>query len=72
MKSLEWIRPDSTAIERFAYDASAFALYVEFVPEGCYRYDGVPAEYFRALRLAKSAGTFVNKLIKGRFAYEKL
>lgn len=58
----------SSALERVAYNPAAGELSVWFTGGRRYIYAGVPAELYRALCAAESAGAFVNARIKGRFA----
>jgi hypothetical protein len=58
---------NSSMIDRVAFDDDAEVLSVSFRQTGKYLYYDVPGAIFEALCKAKSAGTFFNEQIKGRF-----
>jgi hypothetical protein len=55
---------ESSAVAKIGYDAEAEEAYVEYVGDGLYVYEGVPADVFEELANADSKGTFVNAVIK--------
>ena len=59
----------STVIRRFAYDAPARALDVEFVSGRRYRYRDVPAEVAGEFAAAFSKGRYFNARIRDRFGH---
>ncbi|RDE07496.1 KTSC domain-containing protein [Sphingomonas aracearum] len=59
-------------IERIVFDEEAETLRIRFRRSGEYLYSGVPRAIYEALSRAKSAGTFFNEAIKGRFACQPL
>ena len=60
-------RLDSSLIERIVFDDEAETLRIRFRRSGEYLYSGVPRAIYDALGKAKSAGTFFNEAIRGRF-----
>jgi lysyl-tRNA synthetase class 2 len=67
-----WHIMPSSAIRRFAYDASRRVLDVEFVSGRRYRYSAVPPAVAEAFREAASKGRFFNARIRDRFAFAEL
>lgn len=62
----------SAAITAVAYDAQSRALEVEYVSGRAYRYLDVPEDVFARLLEAGSKGSFVNKMIRDRYAYTQV
>jgi hypothetical protein len=62
----------STVIATSEYDASTRTLVIRYVSGMVYRYKDVPAEVYAEMKAAFSKGQFLNKFIKGRYAYEKV
>jgi lysyl-tRNA synthetase class 2 len=62
----------STVIRRFAYDAPAHALDVEFVSGRRYRYFAVPEEVATAFAGAFSRGRYFNAHIRDGFRCREL
>jgi hypothetical protein len=61
----------SSSIRAIGYNKSSEELWVEYRSgPGAYVYKGVPGELFTGLRQAGSKGSYVNRMIKGRFPYE--
>lgn len=61
----------STSIRAIGYDEASGKLWVEYhTRPGAYGYKGVPGELFAGLSAAESKGSYVNRMIKGRFEYE--
>jgi hypothetical protein len=58
----------SSMIDRILFDDEAETLSIWFKASGKYDFLGVPRAIYDALGHAKSAGTFFNEAIKGRFA----
>lgn len=63
--------PQSSIIDRIAYDEAARTLAISFRDTGKYIYDGVPAALFDAFCRAASAGTFFNERIKDRYRFRR-
>ncbi|MGX7953072.1 KTSC domain-containing protein [Tsuneonella sp. HG249] len=57
----------SSAIERIAYNPASRDLSVWFRSGRRYVYADVPPQIYRALCDSDSAGTFINKSVKGYF-----
>lgn len=62
----------STVIAASEYDASTRILVIRYVSGMVYRYKDVPAEVYAEMKAAFSKCQFLNKFIKGRYAYEKV
>lgn len=58
----------SSAIERVGYNPDTRDLSIWFKGRRRYIYADVPADVYRSLCEAQSAGQFVNQAVKGRFA----
>jgi hypothetical protein len=54
------------------YDRDTATLRVIFVSGLIYDYKNVPEEVYEAMKAAFSKGTYLNKYIKGHYAYEKV
>lgn len=62
----------STVIRRVRYDEDVEELTIWFVSGNIYRYSRVPVLVWDGLSTAKSAGTYFNQHITGRYRYEEL
>jgi hypothetical protein len=62
----------SRALVSAGYDAAAQILELEFHNKRVYRYRDVPAGVFEFLLRTASKGSFVNRMIDGRYAYEEV
>ena len=62
----------SKGIDWVAYDEEVQTLYVHFGSSRTYRYFDVPPAAYDWLLRAPSKGTFVNRLVKDRYRYERL
>jgi hypothetical protein len=62
----------STVIAHMNYDADTQTLTIIFVSGEVYEYKQVPADVFAAMKAARSKGTYLNRHIKGHFAFEKI
>jgi len=54
------------------YDKDTATLRVIFVSGLVYDYKNVPEEVYLAMKTSGSKGTYLNKHIKGHYAYEKV
>ena len=63
------LRVESTTLRAVAYDDRRRVLQLEFRTRAIYRYYGVPAAVYEALRGASSKGSYFNRVIRGRFPY---
>lgn len=61
---------ESSVIDQLGYNESEQTLEIKFTGGNHYRYFGVSREIVGKLLLAKSAGTFFAKNIRGAFRYE--
>jgi KTSC domain len=62
----------SRALVSAGYDPAAQILELEFHNGRVYRYREVPAGVFEFLMRTSSKGSFVNRMIDGRYAYEEV
>jgi hypothetical protein len=62
----------SSVVRRYAYRPEFAALDVEFVSGRVYRYLAVPADIEQEMRAWRSKGAFLNRKVRGRFAFERL
>jgi hypothetical protein len=62
----------SSVVARMHYDAETAKLKVVFVSGLVYEYKDVPEEVFREFKTSGSKGTYLNKYIKGHYAYRKV
>lgn len=63
---------DSSNIESVGYDTSSRELHVRFLGNRTYVYSDVPAELYEELLRAPSKGSFLNRAVKGTYAYREL
>ena len=64
--------PTSSVIRRVRYDEDAEELTIWFVGGKIYHYSRVPVLVWDGLATAKSAGTYFNRHITGRYRYEEI
>jgi len=62
----------SSVIARMHYDARAAILEVIFVSGTVYQYRQVPPSVYEAMKAATSKGSFLNKHIKGNYAFQRM
>jgi len=64
---------DSSNVESIGYDPEAQELHVTFLgsPGGTYVYLDVPDIVWEDLQVAASKGSFLNREVKPRFAFDK-
>jgi len=62
--------PASSNIESFSFDPDTDTLTVAFRNGEEYDYLNVPAATYRAMQAAPSAGSFLHRQVKGRYAYD--
>jgi hypothetical protein len=65
-------RVSSSSIASIGYDASTRVLEVQFRSGSVYLYSDVPASVHRALMMAGSHGSYLNRYVKGRFRYRQV
>lgn len=54
------------------YDPGSQTLRIVYVSGMVYDYLDVPPETYESMRRARSKGAYLNKYIKGRYAFEKV
>ncbi|QHS60520.1 KTSC domain-containing protein [Chitinophaga agri] len=62
----------STVVYKMLYDHDTATLRIIFVSGLIYDYKNVPEEVYQAMKNSGSKGTYLNKHIKGHYAYEKV
>jgi hypothetical protein len=62
----------SKAVKSLLYDDATRSLDVEFASASTYRYFDVPRDVYEWLLRVDSKGTFVNRLVKEKYRYERL
>lgn len=62
----------STAIAKFSYDPQKMILAITFVSGNLYHYKGVPSRVYVELNSAASKGSYFNRFIKNKYAYEHI
>jgi len=68
----EMIPVDSSNIESVGYDIGSRELHVLFLANRSYVYSDVPREVYEELLRAPSKGSYLNRAIKGVYAYREL
>jgi hypothetical protein len=68
----DWIYVDSSNIEAVCYFDDKNELQVRFLNGSTYSYSDVPQEIYDELINAASKGSYLNRMIKGVYNYQKL
>lgn len=72
MPNIEMIAVSSSNVESIGYDADTQTLQIRFLNGGVYIYRNVPPMEFDQLLNAPSIGSYLNRNIKGIYAYERI
>lgn len=70
--AIEMIPVASSNVAEVGYDAAAQALHVRYLNNRTYVYSGVPEAVFQELLNAPSTGSFLNRVVKGAYAYHEI
>jgi hypothetical protein len=62
----------STVISAFRYDPATATMRIIFVSGNVYEYKNVPEKIYKEMKASGSKGSYFNKHIKDRYAFEKL
>ncbi len=62
---------ESSNVRAIGHDDDILELWVEFNDGSIYVYEGVPAVIYEELMDAPSKGSYLNRVIKGNFAYRR-
>ncbi|MGX5820087.1 KTSC domain-containing protein [Chitinophaga lutea] len=62
----------SSVVHSMQYDEQTRTLRIRYVSGLVYDYKAVPPEVYAQMKTASSKGQFLNKHIKGHYAYEKV
>ena len=62
----------SSVIAGISYDPATAILRVTFVSGMIYDYRDVPEEIYTALKTSDAKGIYLNRHIKGKYAFEKV
>ena len=68
----DWIYVNSSNIEAVCYFEDKNELHVRFLNGSTYSYSDVPQEIYDELINAPSKGSYLNRMIKGVYNYQKL
>lgn len=68
----DMIPVDSSNIESVGYDSGNRELHVRFLGNRTYVYSDVPSELFEEMLRAPSKGSFLNRAVKGAYAYREI
>lgn len=72
MSEISMAAVESSNVESIGYDESAQILRVKFISGGTYDYKNVPVMEYEQLKNASSIGSYLNRNIKGSYAYDKV
>jgi hypothetical protein len=70
--AVEMIPVVSSNVGKVGYDASAQVLHVQYLNNRTYVYSDVPEAVFQELLSAPSTGSFLNRVVKGTYAYHEI
>ena len=62
----------SSVVAHMKYDAARQSLRIWYVSGLVYEYKNVPEAVYRAMKTSGSKGTYLNRHIKGHYAFEKI
>jgi hypothetical protein len=62
----------SSTLASVGYDPDAHVLEVQFRHGGIYRYTGVPADVHAALMAADSLGSYLSRVIKPNYTFQRI
>jgi hypothetical protein len=62
----------SAVVAGISYDTASSTLRVHFVSGLVYDYKNVPEEVYIALKTSGAKGIYLNRHIKGKYAFEKV
>ncbi len=71
MAEPKMVMVSSSNVEAVGYDPNSRELWVRFINGGTYVYSGVDERTHEELMNASSIGSYLNREIKGNFAYRK-
>ncbi len=72
MSEIPMIPVESSNVEKIGYEESTQTLRVRFLNGSEYDYKNVPIMEFEQLKNAQSVGSYLNRNIKGNYAYERV
>jgi hypothetical protein len=72
MAEIVMIPVTSSNVESIGYDGSTQTLRVKFLGGSTYDYKNVSSVEFEQLKTAQSVGSYLNRSIKGNYAYERV
>jgi hypothetical protein len=67
-----FFRMPSSVIAHIAYDKEQSLLTIRFVSGVVYQYLDVPEEVYAAFKQYREKGVYLNKFIKGKYAFKKI
>lgn len=72
MSEIAMIPVESSNVESIGYDEGTQTLRIKFLSGATYDYKNVLAMEYEQLKNAPSIGSYLNRNIKGNYAYEKV
>ncbi|GBU25375.1 hypothetical protein R83H12_02018 [Fibrobacteria bacterium R8-3-H12] len=69
---VEMIKVSSSNVREIGYDEVNKTLYVKFLSNSLYVYNGVPIDKFDGLKNASSVGSYLHRNIKDRYSYKRI
>ena len=69
---LDMVPVTSSNLAAVGYDSRKSELWVRFLDDSLYRYDGVPAIVHAELMAAASHGGYLHQHVKGRYPYRRV
>ena len=62
----------SSVVRHFYYDAERRCLQIQYVSGNVYEYFDVPEKVYEEMKKSGSKGAFLNKEIKGKYAFSRV
>jgi hypothetical protein len=69
---IDMIKVNSSNVKEIGYDGINKTLYIEFLNNSLYIYNGVPINKFEGLKNAPSVGSYLNRNIKDSYSYRRI
>jgi hypothetical protein len=69
LESVEFYPMVSTNVDSIGYDYEDGVLYIKFVNQALYYYEGVPPQVYDEALVVSSIGRFVHTDLKGQYSY---
>jgi len=69
---IEMIKVSSSNVKEIGYDGVNKTLYIKFLNNSLYIYNGVPINKFEGLKNAPSIGSYLHRNIKDCYSYRRI